>query len=155
MAMSASTLGTQLQNMTPTTIEATANQNFANAWATYFAASAAGVPYTSNPAHKAAMISAMSGSSAPNAGALAIQLGVIAWWTSVVSTGPATYSGCTLVTPPPTISVIAAALAPVLISNTAGGLSLAAASNAIAAVLHANNLGGTATFPPAVVTPIL
>lgn len=154
-SMSASTLATGLQAMAPTTIEATGVQHFADAWATYFAASSAnGVGYTANAAHKSAMISAMAGASAPNAGATAIQLGVVAWWNAVVSTGPATYSGCTLVTPPPTISTIAATLAPTLASNTASKLSLADACTAIAAVLHACNQGGTATFPPSVVSPI-
>lgn len=156
MAMSASTLATQLQNLTPTSVEATANQRFADAWAIYFAASAAnGVPYSTNAAHKSAMISAMAGSSAPNAGATKIQAGIVAWWASVLSTFAVTYSGAIALVVPPLTTGIAALLTPVLASNTAGSLSLSAACTQVANVLHTNNLGGTATFPPAVVAPIL
>lgn len=156
MAMSAATLSTQLQNLTPTTSEATAIGRFVNAWGNYFAASAAnGVPYTVNAAHFSAMQSAMAGASAPGAGAAKIQAGIVAWWASVLSTFAATYAGSIALVVPTTITTIAAALTPVLASNTAGGLSLASACTQIANTIHPLNLGGTATFPPAVVAPIL
>lgn len=154
MAMSASTLSTQLQSMTPTMVEATAISNFATAWATYFGSAAAGAAaYVPNPSHKSAMMSAMVGISVPGAGALAIQNGVTAFWVAVVSS--LAFAGSIAVVPPPTLPTIATLLTPVFAANTAGALSLAASCTAIAAVLHTNNLGGTATLPPAVVTPIL
>lgn len=155
MAMSQSMLSTQLQNMVPVNNEPAAITNFVNAWKTYFAASAAGAAsYVSSPAHASAMSAAMVGMSAPGAGAAKIQAGIIAWWASVVATGPATYPGSTVVVAPTLITGIAALLTPVFASNTSGSLSLAAACNAIAAVLHVNNLGGTATIAT-VVTPIV
>lgn len=156
MAMSASTLATQLQSLTPTSAgEAAVISAFVNAWKTYFAASVAGaVAYVASPAHSSAMTSGLAGLSVASGGALAIQTGVTAWWASVVSTFAATYPSATAVTPPPTLSAIAAALAPVLVTNTSGSLSLSASCTAIATVLHTNNLGGIATLPPAVPTPI-
>lgn len=155
MAMAAATLSTQIRSMTPTTLEATGIQHFADAWSAYFADSAAnGVSYTANAAHKLAMISAMAGASAPSAGAAKIQAGVVAWWGSVVSTFAATYSGSIALAPPPLITGIAALLTPVLAANTADGLSLNSCCDAVANVLHANNLGGIATFPPAIAADV-
>lgn len=157
MAMSTSTLATQLQSLTPTTAnETTVIAAFVAAWVAYFSASAAGaVAYVHSAAHDAAMKAAMTGLSAPNGGAIAIQAGIVAWWGSVVSTFAATYPSATAVAPPPTISTIAASLAPVLVANTAGSSSLAASCTAIAGVIHPLNLGGIATLPPAVPTPII
>lgn len=155
MAMSAATLSTQLQALTPTLLEATAITRLVTAWKTYFAASLAGaVAYVPNAAHDSAMASALVGMSAPGAGAAKIQAGIVAWWGSVVATGPATYPSATAVVAPVLITGIAALLTPVFASNTAGALSLVASCNAVATVLHTNNLGGIATLPPAVPTPI-
>lgn len=156
MAMSAAALSTGLQNLTPTNTEGIAITRFVNAWGAYFGSSAAnGVPYAFNGAHASAMASALSGMSAPGAGAAKIQAGIVAWWASVLSTFAVTYAGSIALVVPPTLTAIAAGLAPVLASNTSGALSLAASCDAVANVIHTNNLGGTATFPPAVVAPIL
>lgn len=155
MAMSQATLSSGLQGLTPTMSEAEAAANLADAWDTYFSAAAAGVPYAGLPAAKSAFQAALTGMSSPGAGATALQTAVTAYWTALVTAPAAAFSGCILITPPPAIGTIAAALAPVFAANVAANASTADACDAIASVLHPINLGGTATFPPAVVQPIV
>lgn len=160
MALVSSTLASGLAALVPTPVEATAITNFCNAWATYFAgASITGIPVGSLAAAKSAMQGALSGLSAPNAGAAAIQSGVTAFWGVIVSSGAGLWvlapSVITLIAPPPTLGGIAAALSSVFASNAADPTkTLAQATNAIATVLHTNGgLGGIATVQPPPVAP--
>lgn len=154
--MTAAKLKTELQNLTPTGTEAAAASTLATGWDTYFADSASnGVPYSGAPGPKSAMQSALSGMSASGAGAAKIQAAVTAYWTAIVGAPAVAFPGATLVTPPATLSTIAAALAPVFASNVSGGVSLSTAAQNVANALHPLNLGGTATFPGPVVAPIL
>jgi len=160
MALVSSVLASGLLAMVPTPVEATAITNFTNAWATYFAgASVTGVPVGSLAAAKSAMQGALVGMSLANAGAAKIQAGITAFWGVIVTSGPTlwvlTPSVITVVTPPPTLGGIAAALTAVFASNAADPTkTLAQATNAIAIVLHNNGgLGGIATVQPPPVAP--
>src|SRR6478752_6427094 len=141
MALVSSVLASGLLAMVPTPVEATAITNFTNAWATYFAGvSVTGVPVGSLAAAKT-------------------QAGITAFWGVIVTSGPTlwvlTPSVITVVTPPPTLGGIAAALTAVFASNAADPTkTLAQATNAIAIVLHNNGgLGGIATVQPPPVAP--
>ncbi len=162
MALVQNTLASGLANMAPTSVEATAIQNFADAWDTYFqGASVAGVPCTggSTSAAKSAMIGAMTGLSVT--GAVAMQAGITAYWGVIA---PAAVSVWTVppnttvsATPPPTLGAISAALTPVFASNAADPTkTIAQATAAIAAVLHANGgIGGICILqPPGPVPPV-
>jgi hypothetical protein len=162
MALVQSTLANGLAGLTPVSVEATAASNFANAWATYFAgASVTGVPVGNISSAKSAFQSALSGFSVANAGPAKIQAAVIAFWGVIAPSGATLWiispNTVTLVTPPPTMSGIAAALTSVFSANAADPTkTLAQATSAIAAVLHANGgLGAIATVqPPPVSSPI-
>ena len=97
---------------------------------------------------KSAMEGAMSGWDAADAGAAAIQSGIVAFWGVVASSAASIWPPATAATPPPTLSAISAALVPVFAANTAGSLDETACAQAIAAAIHANNLGGIAIHPP-------
>jgi len=155
MPMSSATLSTQLQTLAPTGDEVTAVTRLAQAWQTYFSDAAAGaVPFVSTvPAAKAAMAAALVGMSVT--GAVAIQAGVAAFWGALAASPTLYFPTATVVTPPPNLATIAAVLVPVFLANTVGSLSLQDACDAIAAVLHVANIGGSATLPGPVVTPIL
>jgi hypothetical protein len=100
------------------------------------------------------MATGMTGMSSAGAGAVAIQTGITSFWTTIVGTPAAIFAASVLITPPPTLAAIAAALVPVFAANVA--LAKTPALNAIAAVLHASGgIGGTATFPGPVVAVIL
>lgn len=154
MALSASTLSTELQAMGPVDNEADGINNFATAFDNYFqGASVNGTPVAggATSAAKSAMISAMSGAGAPNAGALAIQTGITAYWGVIIPAAIATWPSTPPVitaTPPPTLATIAAALTPVFAANTSGSLSLADSADAIAQALHPTQLGGIAICGP-------
>ena len=153
MAMSSGTLSTQLQNLAPAGDEPTAIGHLADAWHTYFSSAQAGaVPYAPSSVPRDAMAGAMTGLS--TTGSVAIQAGVTAYWVAVAAGGPVFFPTATLVTPAPGLAGIAAALVPVFLANTLGSLDLASSCSAIATVLHPLNLGGTATLPGPVVTPI-
>lgn len=138
--------------------EASAIDAWATAWSNYFSdAETNGIPIQAAalPTAKAAMVAAMVGLSSSGAGAAKIQAGIQAWWSAIVSSPAAFWPGCTGITPPPGVSSIAAALGSVFASNTSGALSEEDAYNAVAGVLHPNNLGGLAAFPGPLSFPIL
>lgn len=146
--------------MAPTSSEATAIQNFADAWHTYFqGASVSGVPAVpaALASAKSAMIGAMTGLSVT--GAAAIQAGVIAYWGGVATAFAAIWiippNTVVAAIPPPGLSGLAASLAPVFASNSADPTkTIAQATAAIAAVLHTSGgLGGIATVQPPPVAP--
>jgi len=155
-ALLATELDTQVQNAAT---EPPARAALALAWTNYFYnATSNGVPVTpgSLAGAQAAMDAALTGMSATGAGAAALQSGITAFWTTIVGTPAAIFVAATLITPPPTLAGIAAAVQPVFASNTMPGVTKTQALNAIATVLHANGrIGGTATFPGPVVAPIL
>jgi hypothetical protein len=157
MAMSQATLATELDNEIQNTATLIAAINaWAVAWKTYFTdAESNGVPILTPilDTAEAAMAGAM-GALGTNAAA-AITSGITSWWATLVASPPVVFTGCVAIAPAPGIAGIAAALVPVFLANTIGGLSKADALSAIAGVLHPANLGGTATFPGPVVTPIL
>jgi hypothetical protein len=146
------TLASNLENMTPTGDEQAAIAAFSNAWSTYFAgASASGTPAVpgSFDTGIAAMRAAMTGFSAPNAGAPGIQAGISAFWgiisplaATIWPLAPAVVLAA--VTPPPGMSLIAADLLALFVQNLSANLSLHDAATAIAIKLHSD--GGTGAF---------
>ncbi len=167
MALVQATLASGLVNLAPTDVEATAAQNFADAWETYFmGASVAGVPVGALSGAKSAMVGALTGMSAPAAAAASFQAGVIAFWGVIAASAASLWvmppNTVPSATPPPTLSAISAALTAVFASNSADPTkTIAQAAASIAAVLHTNGgLGGIAVVQPPlpagpVPTPIL
>lgn len=161
MVMLANTFAEELENMTPTDVESEAIDRFSASWETYFYDAAVGaIPANVGTLASAtsAMKAAMVGMSSQDAGATAIQSGIIAFW-GIVATSAAsiwtTTPPCTGATPPPALGTISASLAGVFSANTAGELELADACSAIATALHPINLGGICAIPtPGAPTPI-
>lgn len=146
MALSSATLASELDaQVGNVATEAAARTAWAQAWNNYFGHASCGgtISGLALPAAKSAMASALTGMS--SSGASAIQAGIAAWWAALV---PATaFAGATVITPPATVSGIAAALASVFTTNNAPGVTKTQALANLAAVLHANGgLGGTATI---------
>ncbi len=161
MVMISNTLASGLESMTPTTDESLAIDRFSSAWETYFYDAVVGaIPVNPGTLASAtsAMKTAMIGMSAPNAGATAIQNGIIAFWGIVASSAASiwtTVPPCTGATPPPTLGTIAAALVGTFSANTSAKLGLSDACFAIAAAIHPLNLGGICVIPtPGSPTPI-
>lgn len=159
-------LGSGLANMSPTMQEAVAIQNFADAFANYFAlASVGGVPALpgSLSGAKSTMIGAMSGLSASGGAAAAITTGITAFWGVVAASSATIWPAAPAfpavsATPPPGLAGIAGALNGVFAANKAGNLALAAAANAVATAIHSTQLGGiaiVATVPVPTPSPIL
>jgi hypothetical protein len=155
MALVQSVLANGLANMNPTSSEASAIQNFADAWDTYFqGASVAGVPANAGQlaAAKSAMMGAMTGLSVT--GAVAMQTGITAYWGAVAAAAVTIWvmppNTVPAAIPPPTLGGLSALLLPVFASNSADPTKTKAqATAAIAAVLHASGgLGGIATLQP-------
>jgi hypothetical protein len=157
MALVQNTLATQLQNLAPASVEATAITNLVNAYATYAAGAAALTPILSTGIDlgKAAMQSALVGMSATGAGLVSIPAAIVAFWAAVAAGLTASFAGATAITPPPH-ATLAALFAATCAANTASELSLADSTAAIAANMHENAiLGGTVTTAGPTVTPIL
>ena len=149
MTMAQATLKNELIAMNLYDTEADAITALTGAWKNYFTDAVTNAlsiqSAVLNPA-KSAMATAMTGLSIT--GAVAIQAGIIAWWGYLVSVATTAFTGCTLITPPTTLTGIVSALTPVFVNNIVHSLSEANAYDAIATVLHTNNLGGLATIPP-------
>ena len=150
MAMSDSILTGELKVMSLFDNEPDAAAAWANAFDVYFqdAEATAGGPVVPAglSACKSAMEGALSGMSAPGAGAAALQAGILAYWGAIV---PATaWPPATAITPPPGLSGLAATLAPVFAANAVPGVTKDQAMDAIAAAIHEVNIvGGIAVFP--------
>ena len=163
MPMVSPDLADGLEALVPTSDVSAAISALADAWETYFAQATVGptgVASGTLTAAKGAMVAALASLNATSGGAAAIQAGIVAWWGAVVPAAAVIWAGNTppvlSATPPPSLSTIAAALAPVFASSTSGSLSLQDAVAAIAAVLHPLNLGGIAAVgPPPGTVPIL
>ncbi len=157
MPLVQATLSTNLQNIADSTDEPTARTAMAGAFGGYMAAAQSnGIPL--NPGveatARAAMDAALVGMSAPGAGAAAVQIGVVAYWTALNVPGAFGVSIAPTV-PPAGLAGLSAALATVFAANIASRLDKAPACDAIAAVWHPLMLGGLATFPGPVTFPIL
>lgn len=158
MAMSASTLATELRHLTPVATEAAAIVNLANAYGVFAAEAQANGVTISSPAvaaGKLAMQAALVGMNAPGAGALKMQNAVIAFWGAVALLLAGAFTGATVITPPPNAGLVAA-LAVVFASNTSSALNINDATQSVANVFYAQAIiGGTVTFPPSLVAPLL
>jgi len=129
--------------------EAEAAEAWAVAFDNYFQdAATMGVPVApgSTAAAKSAMQAGLVGLS--TAGAAAIMTGITAYWGVVASAASSIWAGTLAAVPPTTLAAIQAALEAVFAANIAAEASKEDAMTAIAAVLHANTLGGLANWPP-------
>jgi hypothetical protein len=102
------------------------------------------------------MAGALVGMSAPSAGAASIAAAVTAFWVAIAPLATAIWITAPIVLVPPIVPPaglpgLAATLASVFASNTAGQLSLTQAAQSIAAALHAS--GGIGALVPGSVLP--
>jgi hypothetical protein len=146
MALLASTLATELKNMTLYDLEADAILAWAAAYKTYFEGATSNgvtiVPTSLVPA-ESAMVGASTGLSAD--AATALQTGITAFWTAII---PAVaWPTVTAITPSTLLPGLGAALTGVFASNTSGSLSKDDSMDAIAGVIHTNSLTGIAVWP--------
>lgn len=157
MAMSSGVLASQLLGLVPAATEAEAVVTLASAYAVFAADAVAGaVPITAAGVllGRTAMQAALFGMSAPGAGAAVIAAAIQAFWGAVALGLAASFSGAAAITPPPH-----AGLQPLLETafavNTATSADLVTAAQSVATVIHNQAIiGGTATFPGPVVSPI-
>jgi hypothetical protein len=141
------TLGTNIQNLTPTFLEAVAIERLAEAYRAYCAdAETNGIAISSSvlAAAKEAMKAALVGMSTPVLGSAKIQAGCVAFWASIAPLFATAWSGSTGMTPP-SCAGLAAALDPVFIANKSGNKSLEVASNAVADEIHKQTAGSLNT----------
>lgn len=158
MVMVQATLATNLLSMVPEVTEAAAIANFRTAYEGYAAGAAAGaatIPAANVTAGGVALAAALVGMSAPGAGAASLTSGIIAFWVAaVVPPWPPAVGG----TPQPHAGLLAL-LTSTFASNTSSSASLATATAAIAADMHAQAIvGGIMLIPPpagGTPTPIL
>lgn len=146
MALLSTTLATELKAMDLYDLEADAINAWAAAYKEYMKGATSNgvtiVPVALVPA-EAAMVGALTGLS--TSGATALQAGIVAFWGAIV---PATaWPTVTVITPPPLLAGLGAALTTVFTANMSGALSKDASMDAIATSIHTNSLGGTATWP--------
>lgn len=146
MVMSSSVLANALAANPNVNNEATAITNFVNAWTNYFSTASSGAVPIVSPllfgAPATAMSAAMVGLSQSGNGATAISNGITAWWGSCAALAVTLFPTAISLTPPPGLSAIAAALAPVFIANVQGQLPAATCYNNIATALHTINIAG-------------
>jgi hypothetical protein len=122
-------------------------------WNTYLSgATCAGVP--ANPVLLVPAVAAFSaqlvGMSAPGLGLPKLTAAMVASWGVVAASAIAIFAPAPIVspgTPPPLLGTMAVALAPVFLANVAQKKSRDEAADAVAAVLHALNLGAVAPGP--------
>lgn len=160
MALAQSTLAAELQTLSPTAISGEGEQRLAQAYGDYIKAAVAGAVPIVAAAVDALAVPAMANAmsfvhgSAAN-GAAVVTAGVTAFWAAMVATPASFFATATVIAPPP-FAVLSATLAVTFTTNTAGAKSLADATSAMAADLHAATSGqGTATFPGPVVSAIV
>lgn len=150
MALSASTLKSQIEAMANTAEEVTACANWASGFNEYFkGAGCNGAPVAPAAlvAAKAAMQGALVGMSGPGQGSVKLQAAIIAYWGALI---PAVaWPPATVITPPPGLAGLAPALVAAFLSNTTGKKSKADSAQAIATAIHAIMIvGGLGVFPP-------
>lgn len=136
-------------------------QEISAAFGRYFGDSIAnGIPVTKEsvttlavPAMTAAMAFLPGGT--PADGAAVFVAGFTAFWGAMSAAPPSFFTGATVITPPPGLATLAAAIVSAFALNLLATELAVAAAN-LAAVFHPSaGLGGTATFPGPVVAPIL
>lgn len=160
MALSSSTLATELEALIPTATPGVSELRLATAYGEYMKGGAAGAVPIIVAAVDATAIPAMAGAMAfvvgtPANGAAVVLAGVTAFWAAMAATPAAFFAAATVVTPPAFAS-LAAALAAVFVANTVGELSLADSAATMATALHtATASQGSATFPGPVVRPVV
>lgn len=158
MAMSKNTLETELLNLTPTIIEQDVIDVLTNAYGIYASdAKAGGISITDIGVSlgKVAMSAALIGCTEIDAGLDKIPDAVVAFWLGVASGLSSSFSGAVVITPPPQAGLKSGfkTLCPI---NTAANRSKEEAVSAIAALFHSQAIiGGTATFPGPVTSPIV
>lgn len=154
MALSAATLSTALQSMTPRSSEADAIAALVNAYATHAEDAEAATAILSGGINlgKAAMSAALVGMSATGAGAAKMAGGIVAFWSAVAGGLATSFAGATAISPP-FATLSAADIQPVFDANVAAAKSLSDACDAIAAAIYAKLAGGTVTVG-LTVTPI-
>ncbi|MCP4604480.1 MAG: hypothetical protein GY847_28820 [Proteobacteria bacterium] len=149
MALSESTLSTELQNMVPAATEAIGIDNFADAFETYFSAATvdgAAVETNSLDSATVALKAAMVGIG--SAGMEKIEDGITAFWVEVETEAPNIWTldpVAVSATQPPDLSDLTADLETVGAANVTGELGLVDAAAAIAGAIHGLMLGGIAT----------
>lgn len=156
MTLSASTLGDELKAMGLYDNEPDAIAAWAAAYRAYFEEATSNsitVASVALDAPETAMRGAMTGLKIT--GALSIQAGIAAFWSSLALIPSAAWLTVTLITPPVLLTGIAAGLTTVFTANTVAELSKDASMDAIAASIHTNSAGGTATWPGPSVFPII
>ena len=164
MALTQSTLASGLESLTPTSSEPVAISAFVDAFETYWngaTVSGAGLNPGTIDTGLAAMQGAMAGLSVTGQGATKIAAGVSAFWSAQAALATTMWTTAPIVLVPPIVppaglSGLAAALSSTFASNLAGELSLTDAAAALAATIHAANLGGVVpgSAPPAAPAPI-
>ena len=157
MALSKSTIEDGLNGMTLYIVESDAAEALASVYDSYFLeAMANGVPVTvhSTDGAKAAFKAALVGMSGTGQGAAKLASAVSAYWSTIVLAATSVFVGCTVISPPPTLGLVSAALTLIFAQNIAEGSSKTVCSGRIAGVLHDNSSGATATFPPSLVATI-
>lgn len=160
MALSSSTLATELAALTPTDTPGAAEQTLAMAYGEYMkAAEAGGVPIFASAVDSLAvpaMVGAMAfslGSAAD--GAAVIVAGVSAFWSAMVGAPASFFATATAITAPP-FATLAADLAATFVANVITSATLEQATSAMASDIHLATAGqGTATFPGPVTSPIV
>lgn len=158
MVMSQSTLASELENLEPSDSEQIAAQTLTDAYGVFAtAATGIGIPITPAGVNlgKTAMLSTLSGMSAPGAGIVSIPAAIAAFWVAVAGGLAASFPGAIAVVPPPHAS-LPAAFAALMPANAAASLSLKDSAAAMATIMYADAIiGGTVTLPGPVVGPIL
>ncbi len=166
MALSAATLGTELQAMVPAASEADGIDNFATAFENYFAESTCGgvsVNGGSLSAATTALKAAMVGINVtPGLAPTFITAGIVAFWGVVATSAASIWTVLPIplvaAVPPAGLAGITAAVTAAGASNIAGALSLVDSANAMGAAIHTPNLGGVGNVtppPPGITLPIL
>ena len=156
MVMTAITLENGLNNMAIVDNEADAIDNFVTAWSDYaYNSSVLAIPATVGTlaGSLTAMRGALVGMSGTDAGSGKWQDAITAFWNVALAAAVSIWlipppNVLTIIAPIPGLSSIAATLDGIFAANTAGELSLAAASTAIANGIHPLQIGGIATITP-------
>ena len=158
--MTQAKLADELLAMDPVDNEPEAAEILATAYAN-FAATAVGNGIPVTPAGissgKAAMISTLSGMSAPGAGITIIPAAIVAFWGAVCGSFAASFPGSVGATPPPHAS-LSTAFTNLMLANTTANLSKEDSTKALATIMHTDAIvGGIVLLPgaPPVPGPIL
>jgi len=145
-------LATNLQALVLYDNEPDAIDAWAGAFAEYFKNAVTGmvlnVPILADAIDglaKPAMVGGMVGLS--TLGAQAIQNGISLFWAQMIASPPLFFPAATLIVMAPGVTGIEAALQPIFDLNKNEEADKNTAMQRIAQVIHAQNAGGTATFP--------